>query len=87
MPCTKEIFPRAILGTRAIGSSALAYIDNLFTHLHGAMYLKRQQRFKKIYWTFITVRTKSLLFRSKVVRWPYMYFGCLTYIYVYMYVS
>jgi hypothetical protein len=32
--------PRAISGTRAIGSSALAYIDNLFTHLHGAVYQK-----------------------------------------------
>jgi len=32
--------PRAISGTRAIGSSALAYIDNLFTHLHGVVYEK-----------------------------------------------
>jgi hypothetical protein len=34
--------PRAISGTRAIGSSALAYIDNLFTHLHGAVYQKTE---------------------------------------------
>jgi hypothetical protein len=26
MPCAKEIFRSAILGTRAIGSSALAYV-------------------------------------------------------------
>jgi hypothetical protein len=32
--------PRAISGTRAMGSLALAYIDNLFTQLHGTVYQK-----------------------------------------------
>ena len=34
--------PRAISGTRAVSSSALAYINNLFTHLHGAVYQKTE---------------------------------------------